>query len=147
MAQSLFMDRNNFRVLLFQIILCVSVMFFSCKSNSKFNSYSLTNTKWMVIGVSLDSNNTYDTDSRLAVKEFNSSQGLYSDYQGSILINYLNNSIDTTPYRQKGDLIFYNDNKNEKLATRILKHTKDSLLILTPDGAYIKMVRVDTIPK
>ena len=106
----------------------------------------LTGSKWKVIEVSLDSNNTFNRDEIVGFKILDSllkSRNLYSEYKSDIVITHFDGKVpDTMNYIIKKDTIF-NIQKAIKDTEIILEYIDNSIVIKSVGGLTTHLVRIE----
>src|SRR4051812_20338895 len=108
------MIKGNLVLLPVSVLLAILIV-------SSCNSKSIRETKWKVVGITIDPTNNYADPIKNGLMKFDTSQGLYSYYKDSVLVNYLNGRVDITKYRQEGDIIIFYGDGFENDTTKILK--------------------------
>lgn len=107
------------------VVVIFIFLFFSCKNNQN----RLSNTKWLTVKFTVDSNNYLTVREKGVPAEFDTSIKLYSDFSDTSVFTYVEGKeIDTSSYKVRNDTLFFIHNGSYRDTNIILKLTSDSLI-------------------
>ena len=120
------------------LLLFVVLFNFGCQHQKN----GLTNTKWVVVDIKLDTINSTSNIEKGAINTFHESAKLYSEFKDTVmLIHSEGKEIIKSEYLLKDDTLFFNDNYTRD-TNIVLKLSVDSLILRNSQRIKIWLVRL-----